>query len=87
MHDRLWNDHPDLAKSIVEKQQATDIIQTQPDVAATAVSEAKGDKLPKKIARKALDSKAPNYISDPAHITESTRLFVEQMQEICQIAE
>jgi len=86
MHDRLWDDHPDVAESIVEKHaQATDIIQNQPEVAATAVSEAKGDKLPKKIARKALDSKASNYISDPEHITESTRLFVEQMQGLGQI--
>jgi NitT/TauT family transport system substrate-binding protein len=86
MHDRLWSDNPDLATAIVEKHtQATEIIQEQPSVAAEAVSKAKGEKLPTKIARKALDSKASNYISDPAQITNSTQLFVDQMEDLGQI--
>ncbi len=86
MHDRLWNDNPDIAKSVVERHtRATEIIQEQSQIAAEAVSEAKGDKLPTKIARRALDSKASNYISDPAQITGSTQLFVEQMAELGQV--
>ncbi|GAA3880401.1 hypothetical protein GCM10022627_36760 [Haloarcula argentinensis] len=86
MHDRLWNDHPDIAKSVVaQHSRATETIQKQPTVAAEAVSKAKGDKLPTKIAQKALTSKASNYISDPAQITESTQLFVAQMESLGQI--
>lgn len=86
MHDRLWNENPDLAESVVAQHtRATETIQKQPAVAAEAVSKAKGDKLPTEIARKALNSKASNYISDPAGITESTQLFVKQMEELGQI--
>jgi len=86
MHDRLWDDHPDIAKSVItQHSRATETIQERPAIAAEAVSKAKGDKLPTKIARKALRSKASNYISDPAQITESTQLFAAQMEELGQI--
>ena len=86
MHDRLWNEHPDVAESVVNQHtRATKTIQEQPAVAAEAVSKAKGDKLPTKIAREALNSKASNYISNPAEITESTQQFVNQMEELGQI--
>lgn len=88
MHDRLWDDHPDVAKSVIEQHsRATDVIENQPDVAANAVSQSLGDKLPLKIAKRAVRSKASNYITNPNRITESTQLFVEQMNSLGQIGE
>jgi NitT/TauT family transport system substrate-binding protein len=88
MHDRLREDHPDLASEILEKHvEATEIIQSEPDVAAKAVSRTLGDKLPLAVAKKAVRSKASNYISDPATIRSGTELFVEQMHSLGQLPE
>lgn len=88
MHDRLWKENTDLAESIVEKHAtATQVINQQPDKAAKAVSRGLGEKLPLKIAKNAVRSKASNYVSDPETIAESTQLFVDQMHSLGQIEE
>jgi NitT/TauT family transport system substrate-binding protein len=88
MHDRLWEDDPDLARAIVERHvRATGVINDEPDTAARAVSETLGDKLPLKIARQAVRSKASNYISAPGKIESGTQLFVDEMRSLGQIEE
>ncbi|ADQ68744.1 ABC transporter substrate-binding protein [Halogeometricum borinquense] len=86
MHDRLWKDSPDLAQSIVEKHvRATQLINNKPDTAAKAVSQTLGEKLPLKVAKKAVRSKASNYISNPTEIADGTQLFVDEMKSLGQI--
>jgi len=88
MHDRLWNDHPDVAKDVLRQHiRATKLINEQPAEAARAVSQAVGDRLSKQVAERAIRSEVSNYISDPRAITDGTEVCIEQMHSLGQIEE
>jgi NitT/TauT family transport system substrate-binding protein len=86
MHDRLREDAPDLAAAFLQRHvRATELIREEPETAATAVSDALGENLSEGNARRAIESDASRYVSDPMAISEGTAECVELMGELGQI--
>jgi len=86
MHDRLRADAPDLAAAFVEQHvRATELIREEPEEAAAAVSAALGENLSEGNARRAIESDASRYVSDPMAISGGTAECVELMRELGQI--
>ncbi|WP_188978540.1 ABC transporter substrate-binding protein [Halocalculus aciditolerans] len=77
MHDDLRNDRPELAKSFLEQhKKATAFTENNPDAAAKHASDVIGsDALPVDLARKAMDSPASDFISNPHQIESGTETF------------
>ncbi|MEY7849975.1 ABC transporter substrate-binding protein [Natrarchaeobius sp. A-rgal3] len=84
MHDRLRNDHPDLAAEFLElHEEATAFATENPDEAAEHVSNAIGSgTLPPEAAREALNSEAANFVTDPREIVDDTPLFCDGMADL-----
>jgi NitT/TauT family transport system substrate-binding protein len=88
MHDRLWDDHPDIATDVLREHiRATELINEQPGEAAQAVSNAFGDQLSRDLAEQAIRSEVSNYVSDPGAITTGTEVCIERMHALGQISE
>ncbi len=86
MHDRLWDQNPDLANAVVEAHvRATGLINDAPADAAEAVSAAFGDRLSADLAEQAIRSPVSNYISDPGAITSGTAVCIDRMHALGQI--
>lgn len=79
MHDDLRNDRPGVAKSFLEQHaRATGFINDNPDAAAKHASESIGrEVLPVNLARKAMESKAADFISNPHLIEDGAKTFAE----------
>ncbi|WP_089824778.1 ABC transporter substrate-binding protein [Halogranum amylolyticum] len=79
MHDRLRKDNPEIAKTFVEQhQRATAFTQDSPDTAAKHASTVIGEEaLPAETARKAMESPASAFITDPHEIEEGATIFSE----------
>ncbi|MFB6173947.1 MAG: ABC transporter substrate-binding protein [Halobacteriales archaeon] len=76
MHDRLRKENREIAKDFVEQHiRATQFTEESPDAAATHASEIIGSSLPVDIARKAMRSKASQFISNPHEIESGARIF------------
>ena len=77
MHDDLRNDRPEVAKSFLEQHiRATEFTQANPGTAAEHASNAIGaDVLPVETARKAMESPASDFISNPHSIESGTEAF------------
>ncbi|MFB6091369.1 MAG: ABC transporter substrate-binding protein [Halobellus sp.] len=79
MHDRLRKDNPEQAKAFVKQhQRATTFAEENPDKAAKDASAVIGkSSLPVEIARKAMDSRASDFITDPHKIADGAQVFSE----------
>ncbi|SFL48597.1 NitT/TauT family transport system substrate-binding protein [Halogranum rubrum] len=79
MHDRLREDNPDVAKAFVEQhQKATDFALNSPDKAAQHASTVIGEEaLPVETAKKAMESRASAFITDPHEIEDGAKIFSE----------
>lgn len=77
MHDRLRKENRDVAKAFIEQHvRATEFINTKPDEAAKHASTIIGEStLPVDTARKAMDSQASNFISNPHDIEKGAKIF------------
>ncbi|WP_435335059.1 ABC transporter substrate-binding protein [Haloarchaeobius sp. TZWWS8] len=84
MHDRLRNDRPEVAKGFLEQhKRATEFINSNPDQAAKDAAAVIGeDVLPVEIAKKAMQSKGSNFISDPHAIEDGAKIFAEYAHEL-----
>ncbi|WP_367176230.1 ABC transporter substrate-binding protein [Haloarcula rubripromontorii] len=88
MHDRLVDDHPDVARAFLRQHvRATELINEDSGAAAEAVSAALGDRLSADLSRRAIESSASNYISDPRAISEGTQVCIQRMQDLGQISD
>jgi NitT/TauT family transport system substrate-binding protein len=88
MHDRLWDEHPEIAKEVLRQHvRATELIEQRPAEAAKAVSAAFGDRLSRDLAEQAIRSDLSNYVTDPQAITGGTDVCIERMQELGQLSE
>ncbi|SFG78567.1 NitT/TauT family transport system substrate-binding protein [Halopelagius inordinatus] len=79
MHDRLRSDNPEVARAFVEQhQRATDFTKSNKDAAAADASAVIGkSSLPVETARKAMDSPASDFVTDPHAITDGAKIFSE----------
>lgn len=79
MHDDLREQRPEVATQFLEQhQKATQFTVDSPDTAATHASTVIGkDVLPADIARKAMDSKAADFISNPHLIEDGAKTFAK----------
>ena len=79
MHDRLREDNPEQAAAFVEQhQRATNFANENPDGAAQHASTVIGESsLPVETARRAMDSPASDFITDPHKIAEGAQIFSE----------
>lgn len=77
LHDRLRTDNRDIAEAFIEQHvRATRFVNTNPDTAAQHASTVIGPQtLPVDVARKAVDSKASSFISDPHRIEDGAGIF------------
>ncbi|QDX41470.1 ABC transporter substrate-binding protein [Salarchaeum sp. JOR-1] len=77
MHDDLRTNRTSLAKSFIEQHiRATEFTAVNPDAAAAHASSVIGpDVLPENIARRAMASKASDFISNPHKIESGARTF------------
>ncbi|RLM57525.1 ABC transporter substrate-binding protein [Halobellus sp. Atlit-31R] len=79
MHDRLREDNSEQAAAFVEQhQRATAFARENPDAAARHASTVIGESsLPVATARKAMDSPAADFITDPHKIADGAQVFSE----------
>ncbi len=79
MHDRLRTDHRDVAAEFVRlHRRATEFVASNPDAAARHASTVVGEQaLPVETARKALDSKASAFVTNPHEIEDGASIFAE----------
>ena len=79
MHDRLRSENREVAREFVRRhRQATRFTESDPDTAARHASTVIGpDALPVETARKAMDSKASAFVSDPHVIADGAEVFSE----------
>jgi NitT/TauT family transport system substrate-binding protein len=79
MHDRLRSENREVAREFVRlHRQATALTESNPDTAAEHASTVIGpDALPVATARKAMDSKASAFISNPHEIEGGAEIFSE----------
>ncbi|WP_137685239.1 ABC transporter substrate-binding protein [Haloarcula mannanilytica] len=88
MHDRLWDENPAVARSVLEQHvRATELITERPEDAAAAVSAALGDRLSTDVATRAVQSDASNYVSDPRAIRNGTAVCIQRMRELGQLSD
>ncbi|MGQ4555119.1 ABC transporter substrate-binding protein [Halobellus sp. GM3] len=89
MHDRLREDNPEQAVAFVEQhQRATTFANENPDGAARHASTVIGESsLPVETARRAMDSPASDFITDPHRIEDGAQVFSEYAAEAGRIDE
>ncbi|WP_336025380.1 ABC transporter substrate-binding protein [Halobellus salinisoli] len=89
MHDRLREDNPEQAAAFVEQhQRATNFANENPDGAAQHASTVIGESsLPVETARRAMDSPASDFITDPHKIEDGAQIFSEYAAEAGRIDE
>jgi NitT/TauT family transport system substrate-binding protein len=89
MHDRLREDNPEQAAAFVEQhQRATNFANDNPDAAARHASTVIGESsLPVETARRAMDSRAADFITDPHLIEDGAQVFSEYAAEAGRISE
>ncbi|WP_144902882.1 ABC transporter substrate-binding protein [Halobellus captivus] len=89
MHDRLREDNPEQAAAFVEQhQRATTFANENPDGAAQHASTVIGESsLPVETARRAMDSRASDFITDPHKIENGAQIFSEYAAESGKIDE
>ncbi|CAJ52741.1 ABC transporter substrate-binding protein [Haloquadratum walsbyi] len=79
MHDRLRSDNPEVAQTFIEQhQRATAFAKENPDTAAAHASTVIGESvLPVETARRAIDARASDFITDPHNIADGAKIFSE----------
>lgn len=83
VHDRITNGAPDVARSLVDQHdRATTLANEQPDVAAEHAATVIGDGVGVTLAREAMESKASDFISDPAVVSEQTDQMAEYVASL-----
>jgi NitT/TauT family transport system substrate-binding protein len=89
MHDRLRSENRAAAREFVRlHREATRFTESNPDAAAAHASAVIGpDVLPVETARKAMDSKASAFISDPRKIASGAEIFAEYASRADKIGE
>jgi NitT/TauT family transport system substrate-binding protein len=88
MHDRLRTDNRDVANAFVEQHvRATEFTNNNPDAAAAQASEVIGSSLPVETARKAMDSKASQFISNPHEIESGAKIFSDYANRLDKIGQ
>lgn len=89
MHDDLRANRPELARSFLEQHiKATTFTENNPDTAAKHASDVIGSEaLPVEIARKAMDSKASDFISNPRKIESGTETFANYAHRLGKTAQ
>ncbi|MFC6825414.1 ABC transporter substrate-binding protein [Halopelagius fulvigenes] len=89
MHDRLRKENREVAKAFVEQhQRATDFTKSNPDAAAADASAVIGESsLPVETARKAMDARASDFITDPHKITDGAKIFSRYAADAGKISE
>ncbi|SDX87200.1 ABC transporter substrate-binding protein [Halobellus clavatus] len=83
MHDRLREDNPEQAAAFVEQhQRATTFANENPEEAAQHASTVIGESsLPVETARRAMDSRASDFITDPHKIADGAQVFSEYAEQ------
>ncbi|MFA1611357.1 ABC transporter substrate-binding protein [Halobellus rubicundus] len=89
MHDRLREDNPEQAAAFVEQhQRATTFATENPDQAAQHASTVIGESsLPVETARRAMDSPASDFITDPHKIADGAQVFSEYAAQLGKTSE
>jgi NitT/TauT family transport system substrate-binding protein len=77
MHDRVLSENQEIAKEFIQQhKRATEFIQTNPAQTAQAASSVIGESvLPVETARKAIDARASDFISNPRNIADGADIF------------